>query len=154
VVPFGATTPPPAPPSPQLEAKEPEMYRERLTKYPEDLKDYRESYQFVVAPGLDIGIVWVFAISSLAVYGVILGGYAGNNKYSFLGGLRSSAQIVSYEIPLGMSILGVVLLSGSLNLERIIHQQAAPSEGWPMWNIVYQPLAFLIFLISAFAECN
>ena len=84
----------------------------------------RSSYQFVIAPGLDIGIVFVFAISSLAVYGIILGGWASNNKYSFIGALRSSAQIVSYEIPLGLSILGVVLLSGSLNLERIIAHQA------------------------------
>lgn len=106
-------------------------------------------YQFVIVPRLDIGILWVFAISSLAVYGVILGGWAANNKYSFLGGLRSSAQLISYEIPLGMSILGVVLFSGSLNLEKIIQQQVGHG-----WNIFFQPLACLIFLISAFAECN
>src|SRR5262245_19549581 len=70
------------------------------------------AYQFVIAPGLDIGILFIFAVSSLAVYGIILGGWASNNKYSLLGGLRSSAQIISYEIPLGLSILGVVLLTG------------------------------------------
>ncbi|MFN4261374.1 MAG: NADH-quinone oxidoreductase subunit NuoH [Gemmataceae bacterium] len=106
-------------------------------------------YQFVIAPGLDIGILWVFAIGSLAVYGVILGGYSANNKYSFIGALRSSAQIISYEIPLGLSILGVLLMAGSLNLEWIIQYQV--DHGW---FLLYQPLAFLLFLISVFAECN
>jgi NADH-quinone oxidoreductase subunit H len=86
------------------------------------------------------------------VYGVILGGWASNNKYSMLGALRSSAQIISYEIPLGLSILGVLLLAGSLNLERIIWSQA--EQGLFGWNIFVQPLAFLLFLISSFAECN
>ena len=71
--------------------------------------------QFQIAPGLDVGILYIFAIGSLSVYGVILAGYASNNKYSFLGGMRSSAQLISYEIPLGMSILGMVLLA---QLER------------------------------------
>ena len=114
-------------------------------------RTHQEEYQFVIAPGLDIGIVFVFAVSSLAVYGIILGGWASNNKYSFIGALRSSAQIVSYEIPLGLSILGVVLMTGSLNLERIIGHQATGSH---VWNVFFQPLAFLLFLISSFAECN
>jgi NADH-quinone oxidoreductase subunit H len=105
--------------------------------------------RFIIAPGIDIGIVFIFAVSSLAVYAIILGGWSANNKYSFLGALRSSAQLVSYEIPLGMSILGVVLLTGSLNLERMIDHQVAYG-----WNILYQPLAFLLFLTSAFAETN
>ena len=67
---------------------------------------------------MDIGILFIFALGSLAVYGIILGGWSANNKYSLLGGLRSSAQIISYEIPLGLSVLGVVLLAGSLNLEK------------------------------------
>ena len=100
---------------------------------------------FAVAPGLDIGILFVFAIGSLAVYGIILGGWSSNNKYSLLGGLRSSAQIISYEIPLGMSILGVVLIAGSLNLEAD-HQLAGRTRlGHPV-----QPLAFLLFLVIAF----
>ncbi len=74
----------------------------------------------VVAPDLDVGLIYVFALSSIAVYGVILGGWASNNKYSFLGGLRSSAQLIAYEIPLGLGILGVVLASGTLRLDRII----------------------------------
>ena len=112
---------------------------------------YHDSYQFMIAPGIDIGILFIFAVSSLAVYGIILGGWASNNKYSLLGGLRSSAQIISYEIPLGLSIVGVVLLTGAVNLERIIWRQ---SDGILSWNLWYQPLAFLLFMISAFAECN
>src|SRR5262245_2471190 len=114
--------------------------------------DPHDGYQFVIAPHVDIGILFIFAISSLAVYGIILGGWASNNKYSMLGGLRSSAQIISYEIPLGLSILGVVLMTGSLNLEKIIWRQA--EGGLFAWNIFFQPLAFLLFMISAFAECN
>jgi NADH-quinone oxidoreductase subunit H len=108
-----------------------------------------DEYQFVIAPRIDIGILWVFAISSLAVYGIILGGWASSNKYSFLGALRSSAQLISYEIPLAMSILGVVLFTGSLNLERIIDRQVEAG-----WNVLYQPLACLLFFASVLAECN
>jgi NADH-quinone oxidoreductase subunit H len=121
------------------------------TGNPEDAA-FATSYQFVIAPGIDIGFLLIFAISSLAVYGIILGGWASNNKYSMLGALRSSAQIISYEIPLGLSVLGVVLMAGSLNLERVIWTQA--EQGILGWNVWYQPLAFLLFLISAFAECN
>ena len=109
-------------------------------------------FQFVIAPQLDIGILFVFAAGSLAVYGVILGGWASNNKYSMLGALRSSAQIISYEIPLGMSLIGVFLLTGSLNLEQVIsHQASSGLLGWHFW---YQPLACLIFFMSALAESN
>ncbi len=113
--------------------------------------DNSGGYQFIIAKNIDIGILFIFAVSSLTVYGIILGGWASNNKYSLLGGLRSSAQIISYEIPLGLSILGVVLISGSLNLERILWHQ---TTGIMDWNIWYQPLAFLLFMVSAFAECN
>jgi NADH-quinone oxidoreductase subunit H len=113
------------------------------------------AYQFVIAPGVDIGFVFVFAVSSITVYAIILSGWASNNKYSFIGGLRSSAQIVSYEIPMGMAVLGIVAVSGSLNLERIIERQVNPAHSpWWMWNVLQQPLAFLIFMIAAFAECN
>ena len=105
---------------------------------------------FQIAPGVDVGIVYVFAIGSLAVYGVILGGWASNNKYSFLGGLRSSAQLISYEIPLGMSILGMVLLAGSLDLNQIIKWQ----DTHHVWGFIVQPVGFLLFLTSAFAETN
>jgi NADH-quinone oxidoreductase subunit H len=107
----------------------------------------KEPIALVIAPGMDVGVVYIFALSSMAVYGVILGGWASNNKYSFLGGMRSSAQLIAYEIPLGLGILGVVLAGGSLRLETIIGKQA---EG--AWNIFVQPLGFLVFLIAAFAE--
>jgi NADH-quinone oxidoreductase subunit H len=102
----------------------------------------------VVAPQLDVGLIYVFALSSIAVYGVLLGGWASNSKYSFLGGLRSSAQLIAYELPLGLGILGVVLFSGSLRLEAIIGQQAASG----VWNIFWQPIGFVVFLVAAFAE--
>jgi NADH-quinone oxidoreductase subunit H len=105
--------------------------------------------QFQIAPGIDIGILYIFAIGSLAVYGVILAGWASNNKYSFLGGLRSSAQLISYEIPLGMSVLGMVLLAGSLDLNTIINWQDSH-----VWGILVQPLGCLLFLVSALAETN
>ena len=110
---------------------------------------FGDQVEFQIAPGVDIGIVYIFAIGSLAVYGVILAGWASNNKYSFLGGLRSSAQLISYEIPLGMSILGMVLLAGSLDLNTIINWQDRH-----VWGIFVQPIGFLLFLISAFAETN
>lgn len=109
-------------------------------------------FRFIIAPHVDIGLVFIFAVTSLAVYGVILGGWSSNNKYSALGSLRSSAQVVSYEIPLGMSILGVALLARSLNLERIMGQQA--NAGFWGWNIWTQPLAALIFFTAALAESN
>ena len=110
------------------------------------------TYQFVIAPRVDIGIVFVFAVTSLTVYAIILGGWSSNSKYSLLGALRSSAQLISYEIPMGLSIFGVVLMAGSLNLEQIIERQA--DGGIWTWNIWYQPLAFFLFLASVLAECN
>jgi NADH-quinone oxidoreductase subunit H len=111
-----------------------------------------DDWQFVIAPNVDIGIVYIFAVGSLAVYSIVLGGWASNNKYSMLGALRASAQVISYEIPLGTSILGVVLLTSSLNLEDIIHFQA--DNGIWYWNIFTQPLAALIFMTAALAESN
>lgn len=102
----------------------------------------------LVAPGLDVGVIYVFALSSIAVYGVILGGWASNNKYSFLGGLRSSAQLIAYEIPLGLGLLGVVLSAGTLRLDTIITSQATTG----LWNVFAQPLGFIVFFTAAFAE--
>lgn len=107
-----------------------------------------EPIELVVAPFVDVGLLYVFALSSVAVYGVILGGWASNNKYSFLGGLRSSAQMIAYELPLGLAILGVVLTSSSLGLNDIIDRQAASG----IWFFIAQPLGFVVFLIAAFAE--
>ncbi|MGL4512336.1 MAG: NADH-quinone oxidoreductase subunit NuoH [Lacipirellulaceae bacterium] len=109
-------------------------------------------FRFIIAPNIDIGVVFIFAITSLAVYGVILGGWASNNKYSALGALRASAQVISYEIPLGMSLVGVFLLAGTANLESILGQQAAAGiSGWWVWT---QPLACLIFCTASLAEAN
>jgi NADH-quinone oxidoreductase subunit H len=108
-----------------------------------------ESLSFQIAPGVDIGILYIFAVSSLAVYGVILAGWSSNNKYSFIGALRSSAQLISYEIPLGLSIMGVVLAMSTLDLNSMINWQ-----DHHVWGIVISPVGFLIFLISSFAETN
>lgn len=102
----------------------------------------------VVTPGLDVGLIYIFALSSVAVYGVILGGWASNNKYGFLGALRSSAQIIAYELPLGLGILGVVLASGTLRVEEIIVAQADTG----LWFAFAQPLGLLVFTIASFAE--
>jgi NADH-quinone oxidoreductase subunit H len=100
-----------------------------------------------VIADINVGLLYVFAMGSLAVYGAVLGGWASNNKYSLLGGLRLSAQMVSYELALGLSIIGVLMLSGSLSLVKIVEAQKH------MWFIVYQPLGFFLFLTAAFAEC-
>lgn len=107
-----------------------------------------EPIQLVIAPGVDVGVIFVFAVSSIAVYGLLLGSWASNSKYSFLGGLRSGAQLISYEIPLGLGILGVVLMAGSLQLDTIIRHQAETG----VWNVLVQPLGFVIFLVAAGAE--
>src|SRR5438094_3261918 len=141
VVPIGATTPPPH----AVDVREAET-----------LKTAQETYhatpQIMVTPGTDIGILFVLAVSSLNVYGVILGGWSSNNKYSMLGSLRSSAQIISYEIPMGTALLAVILYSGSMNLETIIDAQIGPRGIG--WNILFQPLTFLMFLVAVFAECS
>ena len=103
--------------------------------------------ELVVAPGIDVGVIYAFALASIAIYGVILGGWASNSKYSFLGGLRSSAQLIAYELPMGLGILGVVLAAGSLNLSTIMTAQA--NQGW---FALMQPLGFIVFVIAAFAE--
>ena len=97
---------------------------------------------------LNIGILYILALSSVASYAVILGGWASNSKYSFLGGLRSAAQVISYEIAMGLSLVGVMLMSGSANLTDIVHAQ---SGGWFMFT---QPVAFFVFIIAIFAETN
>ncbi len=110
----------------------------------------KESIPLVIAPGIDVGIVYVFAANAIAVYGLLLGSWASNSKYSFLGGLRSGAQLISYEIPLGLGILGVILATGSLQLETVIRQQALTG----VWNVLLQPLGFVVFLTAAGAEAT
>ena len=104
---------------------------------------------------LNVGILYILAVSSLGVYGVVLGGWGSNNKYSLLGGLRSSAQMISYEICLGLSIIGVLMLTGSLRLNEVVISQTHMIGGvLPRWNVLVQPLAFIIFLAAVFAETN
>jgi NADH-quinone oxidoreductase subunit H len=152
VVPFGPSTAPPSPVRTVEMQDGREVARSRaaeLEEYQRKQDEYRQHMTFAVAPGLDIGVLFVFAVGSMAVYAIILGGWSASSKYSLLGALRSSAQIISYEIPLGMSILGLVLFTGSLNLEKAIDWQSEHG-----WFILYQPLAFVLFMTAVFAECN
>ena len=103
----------------------------------------------IVGADVNVGVVYMLAIASLAVYGVALGSWASNNKFSFLGGLRASAQIISYEIPMGVAMLAVILMSGSFTPGEIIASQQAST-----WNIVQQPLAAILFYVCMLAETN
>jgi NADH-quinone oxidoreductase subunit H len=105
--------------------------------------------QRMVIADLDVGILYTFGIVSLGVYGIVLAGYAANSKYPFLGGIRSSAQMISYEIAMGMSVVPLFLIVGDLNLSSVIDYQARHG-----WLIFYAPVSCLIFLVSAFAETN
>jgi NADH-quinone oxidoreductase subunit H len=103
----------------------------------------------MVVADLPVGFLFILAITSLGVYGIVLAGWSSNNKYSLLGGLRSSAQMVSYEISMGMSTIPVLLLAGNVSLNSIINQQA-----WGGWNVINLTVAFFIFMVAAFAETN
>ena len=105
--------------------------------------------QKMVIADLNVGILFTFGIVSLGVYGIVLAGYASNSKYLFLGGIRSSAQMISYEIAMGLSVVPVFMLVGDLNLSQVIEHQARHG-----WMILYAPVSFAIFLIAAFAETN
>ena len=106
----------------------------------------------LVIARFDVGLLYVLGVTSVGVYGIALAGWSSNNKYSLMGGLRSSAQMISYELSLGLSLVGVILLSGTLDIYSIVEQQS----GWygMDWYIFYQPLGFVIYLISAIAETN
>jgi NADH-quinone oxidoreductase subunit H len=99
---------------------------------------------------VDVGILYVFGVVSLGVYGIMIGSWASNNKFSLMGGLRAASQIISYELAMGISLIALIMITGNLDLKEIVVQQQ--KGNW--WNVVYQPLGFLIFLICAFAECN
>ena len=105
--------------------------------------------QKMVIADLNVGILYTFGIVSLGVYGIVLAGYAANSKYPFLGGIRSSAQMISYEIAMGMSVIPVLLIAGNLNLSTIIEWQTKHH-----WLICYTPVSFIIFIVSALAETN
>ena len=98
---------------------------------------------------LNIGILYLFGVVSLGVYGIMIGGWASNNKYSLMGAIRASSQMISYELAMGLSIIALVMTTGTLSLREIVEQQ-----GGANWNVFAQPLGFLIFIICAFAECN
>ena len=114
--------------------------------------------KYVLGANLDIGIFFVMALGSLVSLGVLLGAWASDNKWSLLGGMRGAAQIVSYEIPLGIAVLSIVMISGSMNTQSIVVDQAWPSHGvGHFWNIVHNPFTFVnffIYFIAALAECN
>ena len=107
--------------------------------------------QKMVIADLNVGILYTFGIVSLGVYGIVLAGYAANSKYPFLGGIRSSAQMISYEVAMGMSVVPVFLLVGKLNLGEVVAYQAG---GWLQWLVFKQPLSFVIFVVAMFAETN
>src|ERR1700733_12405913 len=105
--------------------------------------------QKMVIADLNVGILYTFGIVSLGVYGIVLAGYAANSKFPFLGGIRSSAQMISYEIAMGLSVIPVFLIVGDLNLGQVIQYQAEHG-----WLVLYAPLSFIIFMVASFAETN
>lgn len=98
---------------------------------------------------LNVGILYVFAVMSMGIYGIMIGGWASNNKYSLMGAVRASSQMISYELAMGLSIAALIMLMGTVKLDEIVNAQ----QGWH-WNVIYQPLGFLIFFICALAETN
>lgn len=98
---------------------------------------------------LNIGVLYVFAVVSLGVYGIMIGGWASNNKYSLLGAVRASSQMISYELSMGLSLIALIMMTGTLSLNEIVEQQHGMN-----WNVFYQPFGFLLFIVCAFAECN
>jgi NADH-quinone oxidoreductase subunit H len=102
---------------------------------------------------VNVGILYVFAVMSMAVYGVVLGSWASNNNYSLLGGLRASAQMISYEVAIGVSIIGVLLVYQTVDLQQIVRAQGELIGGWlPKWGLLVQPIGFLLFLTTGIAE--
>lgn len=100
---------------------------------------------------INIGILYVFGVVSMGVYGIMIGGWASNNKFSLMAALRGASQVISYELAMGISLIALLMLTGSLSLKTITEQQMAPGH---FWNVLYQPLGFLIFFVCALAECN
>ncbi len=108
-----------------------------------------QNLYLAIAPHTNVGILLFLALTSVAVYGLTLAGWSSNSKYSLLGGLRSASQMISYELSLGLALVGVLMIAGSLEVNEIVQRQAAGG-----WNIFYQPLGFVIFLVAAYAETN
>ncbi|MFC7524344.1 NADH-quinone oxidoreductase subunit NuoH [Parapedobacter sp. GCM10030251] len=99
---------------------------------------------------INVGVLYMFGVVALGVYGIMIGGWASNNKYALMGAVRAASQSISYEIGMGLSLIALLMVTGTLSLKEIVAQQ----EGFVNWNIWVQPLGFLIFLVCAFAECN
>ena len=99
---------------------------------------------------INIGVLFIFGVVSMGVYGIMIGGWASNNKFSLMAAMRGASQAISYELAMGISLIALLMLTGSLSMKTIVEQQI--QGNW--WNIVYQPLGFLLFLICSFAECN
>jgi NADH-quinone oxidoreductase subunit H len=104
---------------------------------------------YLQATDLDASLLYIFAILSVGVYGIMIGGWASNNKFSLMGAVRAASQMVSYEVAMGLSVIALIMMTGTLSLKEISVQQSGMN-----WNVFYQPLGFLIFLICAFAETN
>lgn len=110
------------------------------------------TFPLAIAPGVDVGIIYLLAISSMGVYGILLAGWSSGNKYSLLGGLRAASQVISYELGIGLSLLSVVLWTGTFDFNKIV---GAQSGGWPhFWFFIPHFLGFLVFVVSIFAETN
>jgi len=104
---------------------------------------------------LNVGLLYIFAVTSLGVYGIVLGGWASNSKYPLMGGLRAAAQMISYELSLTLSVVGVLIIANTLSLQELTALQQGAWLGFiPRWNVFLQPVAFCIFLVSAIAETN
>jgi NADH-quinone oxidoreductase subunit H len=104
---------------------------------------------------VNIGVLYVFGVVSLGVYGIMIGGWSSNNKFSLIAAVRGASQIISYELAMGLSLISLLMLTGSLSMKTIVEQQMSGGWGGLLgWNVLYQPLGFLIFLICVFAECN
>ena len=104
---------------------------------------------------LNIGVLYVFGVVSLGVYGIMIGGWASNNKFSLLGAIRASSQMISYELSMGLALIALIMMTGTLSVKTIVEQQHGFWEnGWFTWNVFSQPLGFLLFIVCAFAECE
>lgn len=99
---------------------------------------------------LNIGVLYVFGVVSLGVYGIMIGGWASNNKFSLLGAIRASSQMISYELSMGLALIALIMITGTLSMKEIVEQQ----HGFVNWHVWKQPLGFFLFIVCAFAECN
>lgn len=119
-----------------------------------DLKLFGEQISLQVAD-VNIGILFIMGAVSIGVYGIMIGGWSSNNKFALFGAIRASSQMISYELAMGVSVITIVMMTGSLSLRDIVDQQHGFwQDGWFSWNVFKQPICFVVFLITALAECN